>query len=76
MATNRKRDFVSIGDGLMAGVARQVGNQVLGGAFGAPLGEAAVGWFRRNDTAMYMAGRDLGGAVSQNIGGAFTELLG
>jgi hypothetical protein len=38
--------------------------------YGAPLGEAAVGYFMHNPTAMYMAGRDLGGTlVAGFVGG-------
>jgi hypothetical protein len=38
--------------------------------YGAPLGEAAVGYFMHSQVAMYMAGRDLGGTlVSGFVGG-------
>lgn len=49
-------------DGVMAGVAAQVGNAFLP-SFGAAGGMAAVGWFRNNPTLMTLAGLNL----SRNI---------
>jgi hypothetical protein len=58
--------------GAAAGVARQLGAKFLGN-IGAPVGEFAVGYFMKNQTAMYMAGRDAGAMLSSGfLGGTGT----
>jgi hypothetical protein len=55
--------FGGIIAGIAGGAARMIGAKYLPG-YGAPIGEAAVGYFMHNPTAMYMAGRDLGGTLA------------
>lgn len=52
--------------GAIAGAARNLGASFLGG-MGAPAGELAVGYFMKNPTAMYMAGRDFGTMFSGGL---------
>jgi hypothetical protein len=61
--------------GLIAGAARNVGARFIGG-YGAPLAELGVGYFMKNQTAMYMAGRDLGSVLSAGfIGGSTGNVI-
>ncbi len=53
-------------DGAIAGIAAEAGQKFIGG-YGAPLGIAAVGMWRRNATLKTIAGMQLGSLIGDKI---------